>query len=236
MSIRKDAGEMVEFLNSLVETDRYAMADLLCQRVPCNRKLADHPTVQVAAHNRRDTTIPPGGFRVGILGVLNGYYGIHEDGPNQGMGAIVAEYEEGKFLGFRLVEPVEINDPSTHELVHGTALPRPQCRWWLRTRPCSHGVQIGPEGIPAAVEFYVPWWAWPFELLHWLVFGKASLSLDAGAFGEETYGEMIRKAVHAAPDPEADPLGYMAAMAQVREIAELAIHEVSACSVDQPKE
>jgi len=55
------------------------------------------------------------------------------------------------------------------------ALPTPLTRWWLKTRPCKNAVQIGPEGISACIEFYVPWYAWPFELLHRLVFGKATL-------------------------------------------------------------
>ena len=48
-------------------------------------------------------------------------------------------------------------------------------RWWLGTRQCKNAVQIGPEGMPACLEFYVPWWSWPFELLHRLIFGKANL-------------------------------------------------------------
>lgn len=54
--------------------------------------------------------------------------------------------------------------------------PLPLCRWWLRTRPLRNAVQIGPAGIPAVVEFYVPFWAWPFELLHRLIFGRSTLA------------------------------------------------------------
>lgn len=52
------------------------------------------------------------------------------------------------------------------------------CRWWLRTRPCRLGVQLGPPGIPAAVELYVPLWAWPLELTHRVVFGAVRLCLE----------------------------------------------------------
>lgn len=55
------------------------------------------------------------------------------------------------------------------------ALPLPLCRWWLKTRPCSRGIQLGPPNTPPAVEFYVPWWAWPLEWLHRLVFGAVVL-------------------------------------------------------------
>ncbi len=48
----------------------------------------------------------------------------------------------------------------------GNALPLPLCRWWLRTRPDRNGVQLNQDGTPPCVEFYVPIWAWPFELLH----------------------------------------------------------------------
>lgn len=55
----------------------------------------------------------------------------------------------------------------------GTCRPLPFCRWWCRVRPLKNAVQLNAgEGIPAAVEFYVPWWAWPFELLHRLIFGS----------------------------------------------------------------
>lgn len=49
-------------------------------------------------------------------------------------------------------------------------------RWWLSTRPCKNAVQLNVgEGIPACVEFYVPIWAWPLELLHRVVFGTVKL-------------------------------------------------------------
>ncbi len=61
------------------------------------------------------------------------------------------------------------------EYVMGKSLPKPLTRWWLKTRPCKNAVQIGPKGMPACIEFYVPWYAWPFELLHRIIFGKATL-------------------------------------------------------------
>ena len=64
------------------------------------------------------------------------------------------------------------------ESTFGTAKCRPLflCRWWLKTRDIKNPIQLNPgEGIPPAVEFYVPWWAWPLELLHRLIFGHARL-------------------------------------------------------------
>lgn len=59
--------QIVARLNSMLEADRPAMAALLANRVPCNEKLADHPTCQVMMQH--------GGFYVGLLGVLNGLLG-----------------------------------------------------------------------------------------------------------------------------------------------------------------
>lgn len=55
------------------------------------------------------------------------------------------------------------------------AKPLPLCRWWLRTRPCSLGIQLGPEEMLPCMEFYVPWWGWPFELLYRIIFGRNKL-------------------------------------------------------------
>lgn len=63
--------DAVAYLNELIELDRPAMAALIANRVPCNRALANHPTVQVGQRH--------GGFSVGMLGVLNGLFGVDED-------------------------------------------------------------------------------------------------------------------------------------------------------------
>gem|GEM_PF-5263448 len=52
------------------------------------------------------------------------------------------------------------------------------CRWWLRTRSCRLGIQLNNDGTPPCIEFYVPWWAWPLELLHIAVFGRAKLTAE----------------------------------------------------------
>ena len=46
-----------------------------------------------------------------------------------------------------------------------TQRPKLFCKWWLKTRPCKNTVQT-------CIEFYVPFWAWPFELLHRAFFGS----------------------------------------------------------------
>ena len=69
-------------------------------------------------------------------------------------------------------------------------LPRCLTKWWMRCRSCQ-SVQI--DGLwTACSEFYVPWWAWPLEIVHRLAFGKvkvlpaiSSLSINARRIDEE---------------------------------------------------
>lgn len=63
------------------------------------------------------------------------------------------------------------------------AKPIPLCRWWLRTRliPGDVTTRVNFAGMKDSVtsspvvEFYVPWWAWPLEWMHRLVFGTVIL-------------------------------------------------------------
>ncbi len=66
------AKHICDFLNGLLEIDRNAIACLIANRVPCNKELADHPSVQVGAQH--------GGFHVGMLGLLNGLCGTRSNG------------------------------------------------------------------------------------------------------------------------------------------------------------
>lgn len=60
------------------------------------------------------------------------------------------------------------------ENVTGTSLPRPLTKWWLRAGPPPIAANYAHGEIPGA-QIYVPWWAWPLELLHRAVFGKVTL-------------------------------------------------------------
>ena len=66
--------EAVELLNSAVKADPKAMRNLVEQRMRCNIDMAEHATIQVYK--------PPGGdvYTVGLLGILNGLFGIDEKG------------------------------------------------------------------------------------------------------------------------------------------------------------
>ncbi|AWJ85176.1 hypothetical protein TSH58p_17585 [Azospirillum sp. TSH58] len=103
MTIRPDTDDLIGFLNGLLDHDRYAVQELMGIRVACNEAMANHPTVQVAAHPHPH--VPPGQFRTGILGILNGYAGVFDNGPRAGWGPITAVYEDGRLVRFeRTVE------------------------------------------------------------------------------------------------------------------------------------
>lgn len=54
---------LVNYLNHLNDVDPVALHQLINNRVPCNKGLQDHPTVQVSVDG------------VGLLGILNGLIG-----------------------------------------------------------------------------------------------------------------------------------------------------------------
>ncbi len=58
--------QIVDVLNDAFKTDPNAIDSLLCCRVPCNKAMLDHPTIQVLTKNQN------GDFpTVGLLGLLN---------------------------------------------------------------------------------------------------------------------------------------------------------------------
>lgn len=81
---RELAQKVVDLLDEIHAADPGALAALVATRVPCNRALADHPTVQVG--QAKD-----GGVEVGLMGVLNGLCGVNEDG--WGAVALIVEHD-----------------------------------------------------------------------------------------------------------------------------------------------
>lgn len=90
--------QMIDYLNELIELDRPAIAALIANRVPCNQALADHPTVQV--HQQND------GFHVGLLGIINGFFGVNDNG----WGPITVVFEDGNLRGFVRTGSDEVGD------------------------------------------------------------------------------------------------------------------------------
>lgn len=82
--------DAVDLLNGLLERDPQAVNSLVNARVKCNEELAKHPTVQVG--------IIRGTYIVGLIGVLNGLFGIRDDG----FGEICCYLEEGKVTRFMI--------------------------------------------------------------------------------------------------------------------------------------
>ena len=74
--------DAVGMLNRALAADRPAIAALIANRMPCNEALADDPTIQVGRQH--------GGFNVGMLGILNGLFGV--DGA--GWGSIAGVFED----------------------------------------------------------------------------------------------------------------------------------------------
>lgn len=110
MTIRPDTDDLIAFLNSLTAIDPVAMGELMAARVPCNEAMANHPTVQVVAggadgnvgKHAGESAVPAGEFRVGFLGILNGYAGAFDEGPRKGWGPISAVVEDdGRVTSFR---------------------------------------------------------------------------------------------------------------------------------------
>lgn len=85
--IKNNPELMIEFLNEIVKTDGEALSKLMEHRVKCNTALADHPSVQVMG--RKD--LPP---VVGLLGLINGFFGTYDDGPKKGWGPIAAVVDD----------------------------------------------------------------------------------------------------------------------------------------------
>ena len=98
MTKQELADLIIERLNEITEADPLAMEFLVEARVPCNDTLARHPSVQVIALGGNPPT-------VGVLGILNGIVGTIDEGPKKGWGLIAAVWDEGKFQGFRRMEP-----------------------------------------------------------------------------------------------------------------------------------
>lgn len=56
----------------------------------------------------------------------------------------------------------------------GASAPIYKRRWWMRVRR-TVSVKT-PEGWTASAELYVPFWAWPLELVHRWMFGTVKIA------------------------------------------------------------
>lgn len=81
--------QTIDMLNELVNLDRNAVLNLIINRVPCNQGIADHYSVQI---QREDD----GSFSVGLMGVINGLFGINA----YGAGNIRYVLQNGELIRF----------------------------------------------------------------------------------------------------------------------------------------
>ena len=72
--------EVISLLNDALEKDPEAIHNLVTTRITCNAILADHPTIQVGKFDNE--------YKVGIIGIFNGIFGIADDG----FGAIAGDF------------------------------------------------------------------------------------------------------------------------------------------------
>ena len=73
---------VVKFLNDLIEIDRDSVMSLIETRVRCKGELANHESIQTTFESGRDL--------LGVLGLLNGFFGTSS---KNGYGCIVAHYD-----------------------------------------------------------------------------------------------------------------------------------------------
>lgn len=85
--------EVVDRLNEFNKTDSSALKKIFDNRVPCNKDMGDHPTIQCGQRKKR--------YTVGMLGLLNGLFGIYPDYPKKGYGPITMSVgDSGEIVGF----------------------------------------------------------------------------------------------------------------------------------------
>lgn len=98
MSTDLQIEEALEVLNRIHAADPSVMPALIDHRVPCNRALADDPTVQVGRYGPPQSDM----WEVGLLGVVNGLFGTDD----QSWGWIAAHYDdEHRLTGFIRTPP-----------------------------------------------------------------------------------------------------------------------------------
>jgi len=91
------AQDVSDLLNDLLKLDYGCITSLINNRESCNDAIANHPTVQVQQYI--DDKFP----KVGLIGILNGLFGI----APSGMGAICFETDGSKVIGFKLTKDAE---------------------------------------------------------------------------------------------------------------------------------
>lgn len=104
--------DVIQVLNRALEADREAITSMVINhRAPCNEALADDESIQVGTGED--------GLSVGLLGIINGFFGTHE---KSGYGTIQAVLGEGGSVECftRFIEEEDLLDPAYYP--HGTEI------------------------------------------------------------------------------------------------------------------
>lgn len=99
--------QFVDTLNEAYAADPAAIHALLCNRVPCNQELADHPTIVV----EENTVAEGSSYTVGMLGVINGLAQVLTGQSVASRWADKDDPEYPKLLGFQIYAPVKTSSP-----------------------------------------------------------------------------------------------------------------------------
>lgn len=92
--------QAVRVLNEAFRADPAAVHALICNRVPCNETLADHPTIVVSSVR---TSAGGEHYNVGPLGILNGVLGTDHLAIGSMWSDPAAEGER-EFMGFTVID------------------------------------------------------------------------------------------------------------------------------------
>lgn len=94
---------ILKLLNAAVKADAAAIGKLVDHRVPCNDKLADHPTIQCGVVSTPESSDRP---VVGMLGLINGILGefYQWNGDPLRMVCAVIDDDDGKLLRFEFLQ------------------------------------------------------------------------------------------------------------------------------------
>jgi hypothetical protein len=97
-----EAYAIVKTMNEVLALDSALVELMVNTRIPCDKPLADHSSVQVSVQTYEDGAIVY--YRVGLLGILNGIAGSFDEGDRKGHGPIVAtmNLEDGTISSFHV--------------------------------------------------------------------------------------------------------------------------------------
>ncbi len=94
--------DVVAVLNRALAEDRDAITHMFNDYTICNAQLAADATIQCSQNGQQ--------FRIRPLGVINGLFGLFDDGPKKGYGPIyMVVNEDGSIKEFNLIDNFKVS-------------------------------------------------------------------------------------------------------------------------------